>query len=286
MLPATDLGEDTVSYALEFYSLSWTALKSALSQGNPELVAALRDKQWARLLEDCDLGQKTAHGFLHCARLALLHQSEHEHGPWENVDALITDGLAEIAAAMSREIPGHEPIEISEGAALVVAAAIRHLGKPVGAISHDGSAARDRGLPLDFRTMFLNGVAGSCFGDHRLGEHLAARPLFGLLHFDFVSWGGLGGQEIAALLRKYTLDDDIKRDDEWLAIAADAEAWLAELVKALRSAAAEQSDLVTLYLTVQKHFTSFGEELDDELAEDFAEFGEGLEDHFASEKGA
>jgi hypothetical protein len=54
----------------------------------------------------------------------------------------------------------------------------------------------------------------------------------------------------------------------------------------MRAAVAEQGDLVTLYLTVQKHFTSFGEELEEELLEDFAEFGESLEDHFASRKRA
>jgi hypothetical protein len=282
----THRGEMPVSFALEFYSLSWAALRAALSQRKPELIAALRDRQWTQLLEDCDLGQKTPHGFLHCARLALFHQRGGEQGPWENVDALIAGGLDEIAEAMSRDIPGHEPMELSEGAALVIAALIRQLGKPVGAIRHDGSIARDRGLFMDFRTMFLDGVAGSCFGDHRLGENLAARPLFGLMHLDFLSWGGVARQEIDDLLRKFSLGDEQRQEEEWQAIAAHAETWLAQLLTSLRAAAAAKSDLVTLYLTVQKHFTAFGDALEDELVEDFAEFGESLWDHFAGENGA
>lgn len=275
-----------MSYALEFYSLSWAALKSALKQRKPELVATLRDQQWSRLLEDCDLGQKTAHGFLHRARLALFHQSDDEHGPWENIDAFIERGLDEIGEAMSRDVPGHEPVEISEGAALVVAAVVRQLGKPVGAIRHEGSVAADRGLPIDFRTLFLDGVVGACFRDHGLGEKLAARPLFGLFHLDFVSWGGLSREETEALLRNYALSDDEKRDPEWQTVAAYADAWLAEMVRSLRGALAAEGDLVTLYLTVQRHFTSFADELQDELIDDFAEPGVDLEDHFSRESGA
>jgi hypothetical protein len=275
-----------VSFALEFYSLSWAALRSALSQRKPELIAALRDRQWTRLLEDCDLGQKTPHGFLHAARLALFHRQGEEQGPWENVDALIAGGLDEIAEAMSRGTTGRELVEVSEGAALVVAAMVRQLGKRLGAIRHDGTARRDRGLPVDFRTMFLDGIAGSCFDDHRLGENLAARPLFGLMHLDFLSWGSLSRGEIDTLLRKYSLGQEHWQDEEWQAIAPDAETWLEELVTSLRDAAAAKSDLVTLYVTVQKHFTSFGDALEDELVEDFAECGESLSDHFATRNGA
>lgn len=275
-----------MSYALEFYNLSWTALRSALRQSKPELIATLRDQQWSRLLEDCDLGHRTPHGFVHRARLLLLHQADDERGPWENVDAAIARGLEEIALTMAERALEREPVEVSDGAALVMAALVRQLGRPVGAIRQLTSVIADRGRAIDFREMFLNGVVGSCFSDHRLGENLAARPLFGLFHLDFVSWGGLSRNEIEGALAKYRLDDAERQDEEWEAIAGNAEAWLGEVARALRAAAAAQSDLVTLYLTVQKDFTAFGEELDDELAEDFAEFGEGLEDHFASKNGA
>lgn len=265
-----------MSFALEFYSLSWETLRSALGRRQPALVAALRDRQWTRLLDDCDLGQETP---------VRLLRSASEQRLLANVDAVIAGGLDEIAEAMSREAGAREPVEVSEGAALVVAAMIRQLGKPLGAISHDGSVVRDHGLAFNFRTSFLDGVAGSCFGDHRFGENLAARPLFGLMHLDFLSWGGLARDEIEALLRRYSLGDEQRQDEDWQAVADHAEAWAAELVKAMRAAATAKSDLVTLHRTLQKHFTAFGDALQDELVEDFAEFGAGLMDLFEDEHG-
>ena len=44
-----------MSFALEFYSLSWDALKSALTQRKPELIAAAQAQQWDRLVNDTDL---------------------------------------------------------------------------------------------------------------------------------------------------------------------------------------------------------------------------------------
>jgi hypothetical protein len=266
-----------VSFALEFYSLSWSTLRSALGQRKPELAAALRNRQWTRLLEDCDLRQNAVPGLLHVAR---------QPRPWENAAEVIAGGLEEIAEAMARDVRGHEPAEVSEGAALVVAAAIRELGKPLGAIAHDGSVLRDRGLAFNFRTAFLDGVAGSCLGDHRVGENLAARPLFGLMHLDFLSWGGLAREEIERLLRNHAPGDERRQDEEWQAIADHAETWLAQLSRCLGAAASAKGDLVTLYLTVQKRFASFGDALEDELGEDFAEFGAGLRDLFANEHGA
>ena len=265
-----------MSFALEFYSLSWATLKSALGQRKPELVAALREREWTRLLDDCDLGQEAAPGLFHAAP---------RQRRFEDVGEVIMGGLDEIAEAMSREVGGREPVEVSEGGALVVAAIIRQLGKPLGAIVHEGSVVRDQGLAFTFRTSFLDGVAGSCFGDHRFGEKLAGRPLFGLMHLDFLSWGGLPREEIEALLRRYSLGDEQRQDEDWQAVAGHVETWLGELVKAMRAAASARSDLVTLYRTVQKHFTSFGDALEDELVEDFAEFGASLVDLFADEHG-
>ncbi len=248
-----------MSFSLELYSLSWDTLKSALTQRKPELTRAVQERQWDKLLDDTDLAQN----------------DDDKEGLSLRGDAVFADGFDEIAEAMARSVPpGHDPPDLGDHAALVVAAIVRHLGKPVGAISHLGSVMRDRDgeVPMDFRAMFLDGVAGSCFKDHALGEKLAARPLFGLFHLDFLSWGGLTRQEIDDLLRNYALPEQEKRDEEWLAIAADAEAWLNELVKSLRSAAAAKTDLVTLYLTSPEHFGSFGAKVDDELRGDFSFF--------------
>ena len=255
-----------MSFALEFYALSWDVLKTALAQRPPELIGAIEQVQWPCLLEDTDLGQPTHHLF------------SDEANPLSGRAATsIREGLDEIAAAMKRNPASvGAPPEVSDQAALVFAAAVRQLGKPVGAIHHDGSVVRDKDgeLPMDFRAMFLDGVAGTCLGDHRIGETLVARPLLGLFHLDFLSWGGLTQSEIGARLANCAPPSAAERQDEaWQAVAAYAEGWLGDLVAALRAAAAAKSDLVTLYLTVQEHYGSLGEEVADEMRGDFSWFG-------------
>jgi hypothetical protein len=243
-----------VSYALEFYSLSWEALKAALVARKPALMTAIEERHWDNLLDDSDLGE-------------LDDEDDLRHPA-----AVIADAFDEIAEAMAQKVPpGHDPPDISDRAALVFAAVVRELGKPVGNLSHDASATRDRDLPLRFRENFLDGVAGACFSDHSLGEALAARPLFGLFHLDFLSWGGLTQAELQSLLGKYALTDAVKRDEDWQAVAADAERWLADLVAGLRAAAGAKSDLVALYLTRRHHYGSLGEKIKDELRDDLAD---------------
>jgi hypothetical protein len=249
-----------MTFALEFYSLSWDVLKTALSRPKPELLQAVEQQQWPRLLEDTDLGEGEHHllPFPHDDASPLL-QTAARH---------IHDGFEGIAAAMGQTVPAHQDMpEIDDDAALVFAATVRQLGKPLGAIQHAASVRRDQDgeLPIDFRAMFLNGVAGSCFGNHQLGENLAARPLFGLVHLDFLSWGGLTQREIDALLANFGLPDAERQDDEWRAIAGFAEGWLNQLLSALRNAQSAKSDLVTLYLTVQERYGSVWEELEDEV---------------------
>lgn len=258
-----------MSFALEFYSLSWDALKTALTQRKPELLSALEDRQWPRLLQDTDLGQPAHH---------LLWD---EANPFSgNAGPTIADGLDEIAERMAQKAPpDHDPPEVGDEAALVFAAMVRQLGKPVGAIRHIGSAASDEDgeLPIDLHASFFDGVAGSCFQDHTLGDSLSARPLLGLFHLDFLSWGGLTQQEIAVLLPKYAAPSNAKKQDEdYIAVAAYAERWLSELVNALRATAAAKTDLVTLHLTVQEQFGSFSEKLEDEAREDMPSIGKRL----------
>src|SRR5579864_5624723 len=188
-----------MSFSLEFYSLSWDTLKAALIQRKPELIQAVEDRQWDRLMDETDLAQN----------------DDDKGGTGMGQEAMFADGLDEIAEAMAAKPPVQgDPPDVGDNAALVFAAVIRQLGTPVGAISHSGSVVRDKDgeFPLDFRTMFLDGVAGSCFGDHEFGEKLAARPLFGLFHLDFLSWGGLTQREINDLLGKYALTPAIKQD--------------------------------------------------------------------------
>jgi hypothetical protein len=249
-----------MSFSLEFYSLSWDALKTALAQRKPELIRAIDERQWDRLLDETDLAKN----------------DDDLGGGSLRGEALFANAFDEIAEAMARQLPpGRDPPDVGDDAALVFAAAVRQLGKPVGAISHRGSAVRDKDgqFPLDFRGLFLDGIAGMCFKDRAFGEKLAARPLFGLFHLDFLSWGGLNQRELGELLGKYALTPDIKRDEDWQAVAANAEGWLSDIVKALKAAADAKTDLVTLYLTTQEHFDSLREELGDEMLEDFSFLG-------------
>ena len=249
-----------MSFSLEFYSLSWNTLKSALTLRKPELIQAVQERQWDKLLSDTDLARN----------------DDDKGGLGMGPTAIFADGFDEIADAMTAKLPPRgDPPDVGDNAALVTAAVIRHLGKPVGTISHRGSVVRDKDgeFPLDFRAMFLDGVAGTCFKDHELGEKLAARPLFGLFHLDFLSWGGLTQREIGDLLGRYALPPDIKQDEDWQAVAQNAEAWLSEIVKSLKAAAAAKTDLVTLYLTAPEHYTSYGAELQDEVLEDFSFIG-------------
>ena len=239
-----------MSYALEFYSLSWDALKAALTQREPELIARIQDRQWDKLIESDGLGEagdRRDRMLLHDTRL------------------VFADALDEIAEAMKRAptAPDHDPPEVGDRAALVFAAFVRQLGAPIGSITHDASQAREPGLDAVFRGTFLDGVAGGCFGDHQLGEKLAARPVLGLFHINFLGWGGLGARELEAMLPRYALTDAVKRDQDWSDCRGYAETWLAVLLQSLRAAAAAKRDLVTLYIAGRHRYSSFGEELRD-----------------------
>jgi hypothetical protein len=237
-----------MSYALEFYSLSWDALRTALSQRKPDLIQRVQDQQWDKLIESDALGT----------------DRDDRRFSLDDVDPLFADALDEIAEAMTRKpMPGQDPPDLGDDAALVFAAFVRTLGTRIGRITHDASEVRNPELQLAFRETFLNGVAATCFGDRRLGEKLAARPMFGLFHLDFLGWGGLTQTELKELLAKYALTDAVKRDEDWKNTDGHGQEWLDALRECLRSAAEAKSDLVTLYLTTPHHYRSFGEELGD-----------------------
>lgn len=239
-----------MSYALEFYSLSWDALKAALTERKPELIARIQDRQWDKLIESDGLGEagdRRDRMALHDTRL------------------IFADALDEIAEAMKRAptAPDHDPPELGDRAALVFAAFVRQLGTSIGSIAHDASQVKEPGHDVVFRGTFLDGVAGGCFGDHQLGEKLAARPVLGLFHINFLGWGGLSARELEAMLPRYALTDVMKRDQDWSDCRGYAETWLAVLLQSLRAAAAAKRDLVTLYLAGRHRYSSFGEELRD-----------------------
>ena len=118
-----------MSFSLEFYSLRWDDLKTALSNRDPQIIEAVKAQQWNRILSEDDLGERP-----HFIGSHLYHDPDR---PWENVDAVFGNAFAEIADVMSRATaPDHIPPDISNDAALVVAAFIAQLGKPTGSIRH------------------------------------------------------------------------------------------------------------------------------------------------------
>jgi len=247
-----------MSYALEFYSISWDALKAALVGRKPKILRAVAAQQWLPLVRGDALG--------------LAANRDDEGVPLEDTDLLFEDALEEIEDAITDHAPlGLDPPEIGDNAALFFAALVRQLGTPVGRIAQDQAVAHDPELQLAFRAALLDGVVGSCYGDLQLGEKLAARPLFGLFHLDFLAWGGLTQQELQDLVAKYRLSGAIRRGPDWADVSDHAEAWLAAIVKAVAAAADAKSDLVTLYFTAPHHETfaeKFHDALHDELVED------------------
>jgi len=247
-----------MSYALEFYSLSWDALKTALTERKPELLHAIAAQQWEALVRRDALG--------------LTSDRDDDEIALDDTELLFTHALDEIAEAMAeKRTPGQDPPDVSDNAALVVAALVRHLGKQVGRIGQGGTVAHDPEVQLAFREALLDGVAGACYGDLQLGEKLAARPLFGLFHLDFLAWGGLTQQELRELARKFKLTDATKLGPDWQDVADHVEAWLDAIVKSLNAAATAGSDLVTLYFTTPQHETlreRFHDAFHDELVED------------------
>jgi len=240
-----------MSYALEFYSISWDALKAALTDRKPKLLRAVAQQQWQQLVRGDALG--------------LAANRDDEAIPLEDTDLLFEDALEEIEDAMvPQRAPGLDPPEIGDNAALLFAGMVRQLGTPVGRIEQDQAVAHDPELQLAFREALLDGVVGACYGDLQFGEKLAARPLFGLFHLDFLAWGGLTQQELQDLVAKYRLSDATRRGPDWQDVSDHVEAWLDAIVKAVAAAAEAKLDLVTLYFTAPHHAT-FGEQVHDAL---------------------
>ena len=240
-----------MSYALEFYSISWDALKAALTDRKPKLLRAVAQQQWQQLVRGDALG--------------LAANRDDEAIPLEDTDLLFEDALEEIEDAMvPQRAPALDPPEIGDNAALLFAGMVRQLGTPVGRIAQDQAVAHDPELQLAFREALLDGVVGACYGDLQFGEKLAARPLFGLFHLDFLAWGGLTQQELQDLVAKYRLSDATRRGPDWRDVSDHVEAWLDAIVKAVAAAAEAKLDLVTLYFTAPHHAT-FGEKVHDAL---------------------
>jgi len=119
---------------------------------------------------------------------------------------------------------------------LAFASLLSGLGTPLGAIQHSstgGDQYRRRFLGLEAPKALAAGVDLQC---------LTGRPIFGLYHADFPSWGALSAEEVQSVVKDRTADDLPYLDDSQMA------AWLFELWDFLTAAAGSREELVTVYL--------------------------------------
>jgi len=117
-----------------------------------------------------------------------------------------------------------------------MAGIIRTVGDRVGEMEHvtrSGEFFRDDFLGKEAPAVLRTSVS--------LGL-LVSRPLFGLTHELYPSWGGLTKAEIAAVLGPFSSENLPETGD------SDIDGWLYELVDCLEAVRQSGSDLVSLYI--------------------------------------
>ncbi len=127
-----------------------------------------------------------------------------------------------------------EPQDASDAVAIAFLALIQTLGVPAGELIHNSAAG-----PM-FRDHFLDQTLPSVLApfDWYL---LVDRPMFGLTHPGYPTWGGLGQQECQTLWQGHSLDTLPELED------SDEEEWLYSIGEALTVANAHGTGLLTLY---------------------------------------
>ncbi len=206
-----------MSYMLEMYSLDWKALGEVFGSGNKILVGQI-DKQFG---EQFFRGSPTA---------------EHDRAVWRGaLDALIGGRRGQELVASGPQGPG-VPEQVTDSTALALAGIIRTVGDRVGEMEHSTSSGdffRDeflaREAPAILRTTINLGL-------------LVSRPLFGLEHDLYPSWGGLTKMEIPAVVGSFSTEKPPEAND------SDIEGWLYDLIDSLDAVRQNGADLVTLYL--------------------------------------
>jgi hypothetical protein len=109
------------------------------------------------------------------------------------------------------------------------------LGSPLGQITHS-SVGGDR-----YRRRFLGLEAPSALKTDVDLMSLTGRPLFGLFHGDFPSWGALSVEEVQRVVADRTAEDLPYLEDSQSAV------WLFNLWDMLAAAAESREDVVAVY---------------------------------------
>jgi len=160
-----------MGYSLEFYSLSWDALRGELAQpGSGVIEEARRSK-----------GIGPFHS-----------QSGEASRRW-------TAAVTAISNAISLHYDdGRGESEITGDQALAFVVMVRFLGSALGALDHASASGKG------FRDDFLGNIASQCFQEPRLGTYLTERAFFGLISLEYPAWGGLTRAETSRLVEDYT----------------------------------------------------------------------------------
>ncbi len=202
-------------YVLEFYSLDWAELGKAMGSGDHTLVD--------------HIDQENGDNFFRGA------QDREDHLIWRKVlEALICGRRGKSLAERGPE-PKIQPEETSDIMALALVGMIRALGTGVGELGHSTASGSF------FREEFLGKEAPLLLKSPINLAHLISRPLFGIIHETYPSWGGLKKTEIKLLLENLAGHKIPPLDD------SDMEAWLYDLYNYLRFAYDSGTDIVTVY---------------------------------------
>ena len=200
---------------LEFYQLDWQSLASVIGSGDHKLVAAI----------DADYDKRMFRG----------EDAEIQKILWrKTVEGLVAGRRGEEIRQRSQEDPEYHE-ELSDLAALAMVSIIRSQGTQVGVLEHNNSSGEM------FRDEFLAALPVK-IGLPAAAENLMSRPLCGLIHPLYPSWGGLMKKEIAGVFDTISMDNLPTFDD------GDLDGWLYDLVNALETVHEGKTDLVTLYL--------------------------------------
>jgi hypothetical protein len=202
-------------YTLEFYSLNWRAFGQALGSGN----RALLDQ----------IVQENGDNFFRGP------ENQEEHLLWRKILEALICGRRGQALAAQGPAPKRPLEEVSDRMALALVGIIRTLGVGIGEMEHSTASGSF------FRDDFFGKEAPALFQSSIDLPQLLNRPLFGLIHGIYPSWGGLKKAEIHLLIENMANHKIPPVDD------SDVEAWLYELYYFVRAAYEEGTDIVTVY---------------------------------------
>lgn len=202
-------------YILELYSLDWRTLGKVFGSGN----RALFDR----------IAQENGDNFFRGP------ENQEEHLLWKKVlEALICGRRGQTLAAQGPE-PKIPPEEVSDHMALALVGIIRTLGVGIGEMEHSTASGSF------FRDDFFGQEAPALLSSPTNLTQLLSRPLFGVTHGTYPSWGGLKKAEIQLLIENMANHTIPPVDD------SDVEAWLYELCDCLHAAYEDGTDIVTVY---------------------------------------